>query len=99
MLPYSGMPFYTGSLFPPEYQGTTFIAEHGSWNRKDLIGYRIMQVRLENKNPISYEPFIEGWLTNGRVYGRLVDVKVMPDGSLLISDDKNGVVYRVVYET
>lgn len=93
-----GIRFYTGSLFPSEFSGSIFIAEHGSWNRKDPIGYRVTEVRLRNGTPVSYNPFIEGWLHDGTVLGRPVDLEVMPDGSLLISDDMNGVVYRVRYE-
>lgn len=93
-----GMRFYTGSKFPPEYKNQIFIAEHGSWNRSKKIGYRVMLVRLNNDKVVSYEPFAEGWLQGETVWGRPVDVLNMPDGSLLISDDYAGVVYRVWYE-
>jgi glucose/arabinose dehydrogenase len=92
-----GMRFYTGEMFPDSYTNAIIIAEHGSWNRKDPIGYRLTIVQRENGIPVSYEPFIEGWLHNGTVYGRPVDVEVIQDGSLLISDDMNGIVYRVWY--
>lgn len=94
-----GMRFYTGSLFPPEYKNRIFIAQHGSWNRRIPAGYRIMMASLDNNNNvINYEPFATGWLQYEKeVLGRPVDVEVMPDGALLISDDQNGVIYRVVY--
>jgi len=92
-----GMRFYTGSMFPDRYTGSVFIAEHGSWNRKEPIGYRITEVRIHNGTAISYQPFIEGWLKDGKVYGRPVDIEIIPDGSMLISDDMNGVIYQVRY--
>jgi len=92
-----GMRFYTGTMFPPEYRNQIFIAEHGSWNRSERIGYRVTLVRLEGNRAVSYEPFAEGWLHDGKVWGRPVDVLVMPDGSLLVSDDYAGVVYRITY--
>lgn len=93
-----GMRFYTGKMFPDYYRTGIFIAEHGSWNRKMPIGYRVMFVKLENNVPVSYEVFAEGWLQGTLSWGRPVDVEVMKDGSLLISDDKAGKIYRVVYE-
>jgi glucose/arabinose dehydrogenase len=92
-----GMRFYTGSMFPAEYRGQIFIAEHGSWNRIIPVGYRITLVRLENGRPVSYEPFAKGWLRGGSAWGRPVDILVMPDGAVLVSDDKTGVVYRISY--
>ncbi|MBX7251336.1 MAG: PQQ-dependent sugar dehydrogenase [Candidatus Promineofilum sp.] len=94
-----GMRFYTGNLFPAEYHNQIFIAEHGSWNRTQPIGYRVTLVRLEGDETVSYEPFAEGWLRdNGEVWGRPVDVQVMPDGSLLVSDDTAGAIYRIWYD-
>ncbi|MCQ1536692.1 sorbosone dehydrogenase family protein [Methanosarcina sp. KYL-1] len=92
-----GMTFYTGSMFPEEYRNQTFIAEHGSWNRKIPIGYRVTLVRLENGTPVSYEVFAEGWLQGLSAWGRPVDVLVMPDGALLVSDDRNNAIYRISY--
>jgi len=92
-----GMRFYTGTMFPPEYRGQIFIAEHGSWNRVIPVGYRISLVRLERGRAVSYEPFVKGWLRGGSAWGRPVDLLVMPDGALLVSDDKAGVVYRISY--
>jgi glucose/arabinose dehydrogenase len=93
-----GMRFYTGQMFPKKYQNQIFIAEHGSWNRSTPIGYRVMLVRLENNKAISYQVFAEGWLQGGTAWGRPVDVLVMPDGALLVSDDKAGVIYRISYK-
>ena len=92
-----GMRFYNGIMFPAEYRGQIFIAEHGSWNRIIPVGYRITLVQLENGRPVSYAPFAKGWLRGGSAWGRPVDLLVMPDGALLVSDDKAGVVYRISY--
>jgi glucose/arabinose dehydrogenase len=93
-----GMRFYTGSMFPPEYRNQIFIAEHGSWNRTIPIGYRVMVARLDGNKVVKYEPFAEGWLQNGSAWGRPDDVLVMPDGSLLVSDDQAGAIYRITYK-
>lgn len=92
-----GLRFYTGTMFPAEYRGQLFIAEHGSWNRSTPLGYRVMLVKLQGDNVVSYEPFAEGWLGKGetRAWGRPVDVEVMPDGALLVSDDRANVIYRI----
>jgi glucose/arabinose dehydrogenase len=92
-----GMKFYTGEMFPAEYRGQVFIAEHGSWNREKKIGYRVTLVRLKGGHPASYEPFVEGWLESESVSGRPVDILVMPDGSMLVSDDHAGAIYRITY--
>ena len=92
-----GMRFYRGSMFPPDYRGQILVAEHGSWNRSLKIGYRVMLVRLEGGRAVSYEPFIEGWLEGQSAWGRPVDVQELPDGSLLVSDDKAGAIYRITY--
>jgi glucose/arabinose dehydrogenase len=93
-----GMRFYSGTMFPPEYRSQIFIAEHGSWNRTVPIGYRITLVRLNGNQAVKYEVFAEGWLKNGRAWGRPVDVLVMPDGSLLVSDDRANAIYRIIYK-
>ena len=95
-----GMRFYTGSMFPAEYKNRIIFAEHGSWNRSKPIGYRVMMATLENNKVVKYEPFAQGWLqaNNDDVLGRPVDVEVAKDGALMISDDKNGAIYRVVYK-
>lgn len=93
-----GMEFYTGNMFPAEYKNQIFIAEHGSWNRTEKIGYRVTLVKLQGNTAISYEPFAEGWLQGESVSGRPVDIEQMPDGSLLVSDDFANVIYRITYE-
>ncbi len=93
-----GLKFYTGDMFPPAYRGQVFIAEHGSWNRSKKIGYRITLVRLDGNEAVSYEPFASGWLQGQSVSGRPVDLIVKDDGSLLVSDDYAGKVYRITYE-
>ena len=94
-----GMRFYTGTMFPAEYRNQIFIAEHGSWNRTSPTGYRISLVRLQDEIPVSYEVFAHGWLQAFNVLGRPVDVLVMPDGALLVSDDRANAVYRISYES
>lgn len=93
-----GMKFYRGSQFPQQYRNQVFIPEHGSWNRSEKIGYRIMMVRLdENSQATSYEVFAEGWLQGQNEWGRPVDLLELPDGSLLVSDDSASVIYRISY--
>ena len=93
-----GMKFYTGSMFPTQYRNQIFIAEHGSWNRTVPIGYRISLVRLEANRAVEYSVFAQGWLHQDQAWGRPVDVLVMPDGALLVSDDRAGAIYRIRYE-
>jgi glucose/arabinose dehydrogenase len=91
-----GMRFYTGTQFPAAYKNRIFIAQHGSWNRSIPAGYRVMMATLDGNKVVKYEPFATGWLQNEKdVIGRPVDVEITPDGALLISDDKNGAIYRV----
>jgi len=92
-----GMRFYTGDMFPDAFDGAIFIAEHGSWNRTHKIGYRVMVVHVDGDEALDYEPFVTGFEADEQAWGRPVDVQQLPDGSLLISDDKAGVVYRVTY--
>ncbi|MBA4142036.1 MAG: sorbosone dehydrogenase family protein [Nitrosospira sp.] len=93
-----GMRFYTGTMFPPEYRNSIFVAEHGSWNRRNKIGYRLNRVQLKNNKVVKQDVFAEGWLENENAWGRPVDVLVMPDGALLVSDDHAGVIYRISYK-
>ena len=93
-----GMRFYTGSQFPAAYRNQIFIAEHGSWNRVPPLGYRITLVKLRDGKAASYETFAEGWLRGVSAWGRPVDLQQMPDGSLLVSDDKAGAIYRITYK-
>ena len=90
------MRFYTEKQFPEKYNKGIFIAEHGSWNRKIPIGYRVSFVDREKKD---FEIFASGWLSEGKSWGRPVDIEVMPDGSLLVSDDKAGAIYRISYRS
>ena len=91
-----GMVFYDGEQFPSEYRGDLFLAFHGSWNRSEPTGYKVVRVRVENGQPVSYEDFAAGWLTGGgAVLGRPVAVEVGPDGSLYVSDDGAGRIWRV----
>jgi glucose/arabinose dehydrogenase len=92
-----GMRFYTGTQFPEKYRGQIFMAEHGSWNRFPPIGYRITLVRFKGDRPDSYEVFAEGWLQGLTAWGRPVDVQVIEDGSMLVSDDRTGTIYRIWY--
>jgi glucose/arabinose dehydrogenase len=92
-----GVKFYTGTSFPAKYRNQIFIAEHGSWNRSKKAGYRITTVRLENGVAVAYEPFASGWLQNEKVSGRPVDLLVLADGSLLVSDDHADKIYRIRY--
>lgn len=92
-----GMRFYTGNQFPAEYRNNIFIAEHGSWNRSKKIGYRVKRVVVDGGKAVKQEVFAEGWLDNERVWGRPVDIATLPDGSLLVSDDHAGAIYRIEY--
>ena len=94
-----GMRFYTGSMFPPEYRGRAFIAEHGSWNRSKKSGYRVMQAKVEGGKVVEHTVFADGFLdvAADKAWGRPVDVLVMPDGALLVSDDYAHAIYRISY--
>jgi len=94
-----GVKFYTGQMFPDQYKGQAFIAEHGSWNRSSKVGYRITLVELEGNKAVSYKPFIDGWLDDAsqEAFGRPVDLLWLDDGSMLISDDYGDAIYRVTY--
>ncbi len=95
-----GLKFYTGSMFPAEYKNQIILAEHGSWNRKKKSGYKLSLVKIENGKVVSYQPFASGWLNEEtqKVWGRPVDVLLLPDGSMLVSDDQAGVIYRITYK-
>ncbi len=93
-----GMSFYVGTMFPPEYRGAIFSVQHGSWNRSVRVGARIMVTFLHSDGTVTQRPFAEGWLDPNRRYlGRPVDVQQLRDGSLLVSDDFAGAVYRITY--
>jgi len=94
-----GMRFYTGSMFPAEYRNGMFIAMHGSWNRTSKQGYNVVHATVGRDGKVTLKPFLEGFLQDAKadppMWGRPVDVLVMKDGALLVSDDYNGIVYRV----
>jgi glucose/arabinose dehydrogenase len=93
-----GMRFYTGTQFPAAYRNQIFVAEHGSWNRSRKSGYRVVVVTLDGKGKaVDDRVFAEGWLQGESAWGRPVDVLVAPDGSLLVSDDGAGAIYRIRY--
>jgi glucose/arabinose dehydrogenase len=94
-----GLAFYTGDMFPESYRNQLFIAEHGSWNRSNKIGYRIKLVRFDTQGKVTgQEVFASGWLQGEKAWGRPNDVMVMPDGAMLISDDYANVIYRISYQ-
>ncbi len=93
-----GMRFYTGSMFPKSYKNVILVARHGSWNRSKKIGGDVVAVKLNKDGTVkSIEPFITGFLEDNKYIGRPVDVHQMKDGSLLVSDDWNGAIYRITY--
>lgn len=93
-----GMRFYRGTQFPARYKNQLFVAQHGSWNRTEPDGYRVALVTFKDNKPVNEQVFIDGWLTQSKkVLGRPVDVLELHDGSLLISDDKLGVIYQVKF--
>ena len=94
-----GLKFCNSAMFPAKYKGDLFIAEHVSWNRSEKIGYRITRVKLNGNEAVEYSDFISGWLEEDEsVTGRPVDILFLDDGSMLISDDYGGKIYRVSYE-
>ena len=94
-----GIEFYQGDMFPGEYLNDAFVAQHGSWNRSQPVGYRIMRIRFDDQgNAVAKEVFADGWLQNGVTKGRPVDLEELPDGSLLVSDDFANVIYRISYD-
>ncbi|WP_049623436.1 PQQ-dependent sugar dehydrogenase [Frateuria defendens] len=92
-----GLRFYEGSQFPAAYKGALIIAEHGSWNRTQKSGYRVMVARLQGDRVVGYQPLLDGFEQDEKVWGRPADVQPLPDGSVLVSDDMVGAVYRVSY--
>jgi glucose/arabinose dehydrogenase len=97
-----GMKFYLGDMFPKAYQQQVFMAEHGSWNRSKEAGHtghRVTVARENRAGQIVYETLVDGWLKNNKAWGRPVDILELNDGSILISDDKAGVIYRLSYQT
>lgn len=92
-----GMRFYTGDSFPEEYHNDVFVALHGSWNRSPPSGYQLRRIDLDGNQVKDQQVFASGWLIDDQYWGRPVDVAVMKDGSLLVSDDHANVVYRIRY--
>jgi glucose/arabinose dehydrogenase len=94
-----GFVFYTAEQFPPAYRGDAFVAMRGSWNRKPPTGYKVVRIRFENGEPVGFEDFLTGFLIDdGRAhFARIAGLAVARDGALLVSDDTNGVIYRVSY--
>ncbi len=94
-----GMVCYMADQFPADYQGDAFVAMRGSWNRETVTGYKIVHVQFEDGRPVAIDDFITGWLMDDgtRQFGRVAGLTVLPDGSLLIAEDTNGVIYRVTY--
>lgn len=94
------MVFYTGTQFPADYRGSAFVAMRGSWNRRDPVGYKVVRLVFENGQPVRFEDFLTGFLVNNdrSHFGRLAGLAVDGQGALLVSDDTNGVIYRVSYQ-
>jgi glucose/arabinose dehydrogenase len=93
-----GLEFYRGQQFPAEYQGDMYIALHGSWNRTTPVGYKVVRVPMDGAAPGPVEDFAVGWLNeNGSSWGRPVDLVTGSDGSLFVSDDAGGIIYRIYY--
>lgn len=95
-----GIAFYTGTQFPESHRGDAFVAARGSWNRAVPSGYKVMRIRFEGGKPVAAEDFVSGFLLPGgsSYFARIAGVAVARDGALLVSDDANGVIYRVTYE-
>jgi glucose/arabinose dehydrogenase len=94
-----GLAFYAGDMFPAEYKNRLFITQHGSWNRTEKVGYRIIMLDVSADGAVlSHQVFASGWLQDEKSWGRPNDVLVMPDGALLVSDDQANVIYRVSYK-
>jgi glucose/arabinose dehydrogenase len=92
-----GLAFYTGTTFPADYQGDAFMTYHGSWNRAQKTGYKVVRVRVRGGRPASVQDFVTGWLVGQSEWGRPVGVVVASDGSLLVSDDLGDRIWRVSY--
>ena len=98
-----GLAFYTGDQFPAEFKGDLFVAFHGSWNRSVPTGYKLVRIRMKNNQPDQsagdklIEDFATGFTADGDVWGRPVDPMVLPDGSMLLTDDKAGAIYNIYY--
>jgi glucose/arabinose dehydrogenase len=92
-----GIAFYAGTMFPKAYRGNAFIAEHGSWNRSSKSGYRVVRGEIDGDQVVRVTPFLAGFLDGQTALGRPAAITVAPDGALLVSDDAQGAIYRIVY--
>jgi glucose/arabinose dehydrogenase len=92
-----GLAFYTGGMFPPEYRGDLFVGLHGSWNRSEPTGYKVIRIPLRDGKPGTPQDFATGWLQGSHARGRPVDVVTGKDGALYVSDDRAGVIHRITY--
>ena len=92
-----GLSFLAKANFPSDYKNDAIVALHGSWNRAEPSGYKLMRVKFKDNQPVAIADFATGWLNNNQAWGRPVDVIVAPDGALLVSDDRAGLIYRITY--
>jgi glucose/arabinose dehydrogenase len=93
-----GVTFLDKTNFPAEYKNDAIVALHGSWNRQQLSGYKLVRVKFNGENPVEVVDFATGWLNNNEAWGRPVDVISGPDGALYVSDDRAGYIYRISYQ-
>ncbi len=92
-----GITFLNKSHFPAEFKSDAIVALHGSWNREQLSGYKLVRLKFENGKPVKAIDFATGWLSNNKAWGRPVDVAVGPDGALYVTDDRTAYIYRIIY--
>ena len=92
-----GMSFLDKTTFPADYRGDALVALHGSWNRENPAGYKVVRVHFTQGKPVSFSDFVTGWLQDGKAWGRPTDIAVGPDGAVYISDDRAGLIYRIIY--
>ena len=93
-----GIKFYSGESFPEYYRNGAFVAQHGSWNRSEKVGYRVLFMKMEEGNVVSADVFIDGWMSDETSWGRPVTPLILKDGSMLISDDQADSIIRVTYK-
>lgn len=93
-----GLTFLDKSTFPLDYQHDAIVALHGSWNRQQLSGYKLVRVKFNSETPVEVADFATGWLNNNQAWGRPVDVAVGPDGALYVTDDRSGYIYIIKYK-